>query len=451
MDLIIKNGLIFNDDSSVCADIAVNDGKIVCIGQGLDYDAKRIVDAKGLFVLPGGVEPHAHFSVPFFGTVSCDDYSSGTCAAAHGGVTCVIDFATQEKGHGLMEMVESRKAMADGETFVDYSFHMIMTDANPQALAEIPMLVDAGIPSIKVYMVYKKEGLMMDDADMFRILRITRDCGGLMSVHAENPDIIDLLTDEFMSEGKTDALHHFLSRPEFVSAEATKRVLHWATTLNAPLYVVHVSDKESMSAIQAAQQAGHEIYAETCPQYLNFTSDVYTRHDAKRFVCSPPMKGAESQAALWDAVKTGAVSTIGSDHCPFMAAEKDAEVAFPMTPNGMMGIETRYSYMLSEALKGRLSISRAVKLCAAAPAKIFGCRSKGTLEIGKDADIVLFDPNARHVLTAADNHSKVDHSIWDGYDAYGKIIATFCRGELIVENGKVVGTPGYGKFIKRQR
>lgn len=409
-----------------------------------------MIDAAGKYVLPGGIEPHAHFAVPFFGTVSCDDYESGTKAAAFGGTTTVIDFATQEKGHGLLEMVDKRKAMADSKVYTDYSFHMILTDHSEQALSEIPKIVKKGIPSIKVYMVYKKEGLMTDDAQMYNVLRITKDCNTLMSVHAENPDIIDMFTDEFVAEENVGAWYHYLSRPEFVAAEATKRVIHWAKALDAPLYIVHVSDKESMDAIRAAKNEGYAVYAETCPQYLNFTSEVYKRPDGKRFVCSPPMKGEESQDTLWTAVKDGTADTIGSDHCPFMAAEKDADVAFPMTPNGCMGIETRYPYMFSEALKGRISINRAVELCAEGPAKMFGCGEKGSIAVGKDGDVVIFDPAKKCILSMENNHSKVDYSIWCGYENYGTVDTTIVRGQIIVENGELVGKPGMGRFVARK-
>ena len=450
MDLIIRNGTIFNAHDTKKADIGISDGKIVQIGSDLG-SADEIIDADGMYILPGGVEPHAHFSVPFYGTVSCDDYTSGTRAAAFGGTTTVIDFATQEKGHGLIETSESRKKMAEGRTYIDYSFPMIVTDYSERILYEIPLLVREGIPSIKAYMVYKKEGLMMNDAQIFKLLQAVKSCGAVLSVHAENPDIIDLLTDEFLAAGETDAWHHYLSRPEFVASEATKRVIHWAKEVKAPLYIVHVSDKESMEAIIQAKREGYEIYAETCPHYLEFTSDVYKRPDGRRFICSPPMKGQESMDALWEAVKDGMISTIGSDHCPFLAKEKDMAVPFPMTPNGCMGIETRYPYMLSEALKGKISVNRAVELCAAGPASIFGCRKKGSIETGKDADVVIFDPRDAHILSGEDNHSAVDYSIWDGYECHGRIRETICRGKSIVKDSQLVGKIGWGEFIPRSR
>lgn len=450
MDIIIKNGTIINACDTIVADVGIADGKIVCIGKELT-GAEEIIDAGGLYVLPGGVEPHAHFSVPFYGTVSCDDYTSGTRAAAYGGTTTVIDFATQDRGHGIMEMYESRRAMASHQTYVDYSFHMIITDLSEQVLREIPLLVKAGVPSIKMYMVYKKEGLMMDDAEIFKLLRVAKEYGVLVCVHAENPYIIDLLTDEYLAEGKTEPWYHYLSRPEFVSSEATKRVVHWAKAAEAPLYVVHVSDQESIEVISEARKEGYEIYAETCPHYLEYTCEVYKRPDAKRFICSPPMKGQASQNALWCAIKNGMVSTVGSDHCPFLAEEKDASEPFPMTPNGCMGIETRYSYMLSEAIKGRLSMNRAVELCSAAPARIFGCREKGAIETGKDADIVIFDPKQFYTISVQNNHSAVDHNIWNGYENYGTVKTVLCRGKTVIKDSQLVGEKGWGKFISRKR
>lgn len=449
MDLLIKNGRIVTAQGVYEADIGVENGVIACIGKNLSDESAKVIDAAGQYVVPGGVEPHAHFSVPFFGTVSCDDYTTGTRAAAFGGVTTVIDFATQNKGEGLLKTADDRLEMADGKTYIDYSFHMIITDPSDEALEEIPELVERGVPSMKVYMVYKKEGLMSDDAQIYKILRKTRTCGALLSVHAENPDVIDMLTDEFVAEGKTDAWHHYLSRPEFVAAEAGKRVIHWAKELKAPLYIVHVSDKETMDTIKQAKLDGYPIFAETCPQYLNFTCEVYQRPDGRRFICSPPMKGQESQDALWAAVKDGSVSTLGSDHCPFKAAEKDADVPFPLSPNGTMGIETRYAYILSEALKGRLSLSRAVELGATGPAKMFGCTGKGTIEVGKDADLVLLDPNQSYTVSQETNHSAVDHTIWEGYENQGVMTATICRGRVIVEDGELKGEVGYGQWIHR--
>lgn len=449
MDTIIKNGLIVNAHESFTADVGIKNGVICCIGSDLNDDKAKIIDAAEKYVIPGGVEPHAHFSVPFFGTVSCDDYTSGTRAAAFGGVTTVIDFATQEKGCFLGETARARMAMAQDKTYVDYSFHLIITDPSDEVLDEIPQMVSLGFPSMKVYMVYKKEGLMVDDAQMYRILKKTRDCGALLSVHTENPDIIDMFTDEFLAEGKTSAWYHYLSRPDFVAAEAGKRVIHWARSLKAPLYIVHVSDWETMAEIRKAQGDGYPIYAETCPQYLNFTDEVYKRPNAQRFICSPPMKGEDSRSALWAAVRDGAVSTLGSDLCPFMAAEKDADKPFPLIPNGMMGIETRYSYILSEAIKGNLSINRAVDLGSAEPARLFGCRRKGAVEVGKDADIVILDPNRKYTVSQSGNHSKVDHTVWEGYENHGVIEITICRGEVLVENGVLKAKEGFGKLIKR--
>jgi len=450
VDTIIKNGTIVTASGMIKADIGIKDGKIVCIGENLE-GSEKVIDAKGMYAMPGGVEPHAHFSVPFFGTVSCDDYTSGTKAAAFGGTTTVIDFATQEKGQSMLDTYEDRRKMADGKTCIDYSFHLIVTDFSKEVLNDMPALVEKGVPSIKVYMVYKKEGLMTDDGEIYRLLQATKECGAMLSVHAENPSVIDLLTDEFVEQGNVGPWYHYLSRPEFVSAEATKRVVHLAKAAEAPLYVVHVSDKESMESIIEVKNEGYEIYAETCPHYLEFTSDVYKRPDGKRFVCSPPMKGQESQDALWMAINNDKVSTIGSDHCPFKAAEKDNDVAFPMTPNGCMGIETRYPYMISEALKGKISLCKAAELCATNPAKVFGCREKGAIEVGKDADIILVSAEESCVLADEHNHSKVDHSIWNGYENKGAIKATICRGKVVVENGQFVGEDGWGHFIARKR
>ncbi len=399
--------------------------------------------------MPGGVEAHAHFSVPFYGTVSCDNYETGTRAAAFGGVTTVIDFATQEKGQSLLDTVRQRKAMAAGQPYVDYAFHVIVTDLNPEILAEIPRLVQAGIPSIKVYTVYKKEGLMLGDGQIYQLLRAARECGALISVHAENPDLVDLLTTELLAQNKVGAWEHYLSRPEFVAAEAGKRVIHWAKQLQAPLYIVHVSDQETMDAIKHARDEGFAIYAEVCPHYLHFTNEVYKRPDGRRFICSPAIKGQASQDALWTAVRDGTASTIASDHCPFRAAEKDADVPFPMTPNGTMGLETRYAYTISEALKGRIGLSRAVELCATNPARIFGCAGKGSITIGYDADIAIVDPNTNYTVSQATSHSAADHTIWQGYECIGTMDTVISSGKIIVQQGQLLGSKGAGQWLHR--
>jgi dihydropyrimidinase len=451
MDLIIKNGTIVTSSESYSADIAVKDGKIVAIGSGFSEEGSQVVDASGKLVLPGAIDAHTHLAMPFGGTVSADSYLAGTRAAACGGVTTVFDYPMQRKGSGIIETVESRKAICDPEACVDYAFHCCITDLNGGTiLDEFKDAVDYGITSFKCFLVYKKEGMMVDDATLVKVLLKSKETGAMTNIHAENPDLIDLNIEKFLKEGKTSAWYHYLSRPEYVEAEADKRAIHWAKSVEAPLYLVHMADKEGLEAAIEAKMEGHEIYIETCPQYLEFTCDVYKREDGRNFVCSPPMKGQESQDALWKALKTGGIDTVATDHCPFQSYEKDwGKDDFTKIPNGCAGVENLYPYMLSAANVGKLSFNRVVELCSTNPAKIFGCTGKGSLTVGKDADIVIYDPNKDFTISVENMHSDYDHTIWEGKTLHGYPVQTYVRGNLVYDNGEFVGKPGLGQFVKR--
>lgn len=451
MDLIIKNGTIITTSESYVADIAVKDGKVVAIGTGFCEEGAEVVDASGKLVLPGAIDAHTHLAMPFGGTVSADSYLAGTRAAACGGVTTVFDYPMQRKGHGIIETIKGRQEICDPEACVDYAFHCIITDLNEGAiLDEFKAAVDYGITSFKCFLVYKKEGMMVDDATLVKIMLKAKETGAITNIHAENPDLIDLNIEQFLKEGKTSAWYHYLSRPEYVEAEADKRAVHLAKSVEAPLYIVHMADKEGLEAAIAAKMDGHDIYIETCPQYLEFTSDVYNRKDGRNFVCSPPIKGEESQDALWKAIKTGAIDTIATDHCPFQSYEKDwGKDDFTKIPNGCAGVENLYPYMLSAANDGKLSFNRVVELCSSNPAKIFGCDQKGSITVGKDADIVIYDPNKDFTISVNNMHSDYDHTIWEGKKLHGYPVKTYVRGNLVYDNGEFVGKPGTGEFIKR--
>jgi dihydropyrimidinase len=451
MDLLIKNGTIVTARESFVADLAVKDGKIACIGTELSLEADACVDATGKLVLPGAIDAHTHLAMPFGGTVSADGYLSGTRAAACGGVTTVFDYPMQRKGKGIIETVEARKQLCDPEACVDYAFHCIITDLNGGSiLEEFGTAVDYGITSFKCFLVYKKEGMMVDDATLIRVLLKAKEVGAITNIHAENPDVIDLNIEKFLKEGKTSAWYHYLSRPEFVEAEADKRAVHWAKSVDAPLYIVHMADKEGLEAAVAAKLAGHKIFIETCPQYLEYTCDVYKRDDGRNFVCSPPMKGKESKEALWAAIRQGTIDTVATDHCPFQSYEKDwGKDDFTKIPNGCAGVENLYPYMLSAANDGKISFNRAVELCATNPAKIFGCGRKGSLTVGKDADIVIYDPDQDFTVSVTNMHSDYDHTIWEGLQLHGYPVRTYVRGKLVYDNGRFVGEPGYGQFVKR--
>ncbi|MGB8454148.1 MAG: dihydropyrimidinase [Anaerocolumna sp.] len=448
MDLVIKNGTIINSKESFVADIAVTDGKITAIGKALEaVNGAKVVDATGKLVLPGAIDAHTHLAMPFGGTISADGYFSGTRAAACGGTTTVFDFALQDFNETMVDTVKRRDALAAPEAAVDYAFHVGVKDVHGDLLNSMEEAVKYGVPSFKVFMVYD---FGVTDGVFYQILEKAKECGAQISVHAENKEISNMLIGRYLSEGKTSAWYHYMSRPEFVEAEADKRAIEWAKSLNAPLYIVHLANKEGVDAVTKAKDEGYEIYAETCPHYLQFTSDVYKREDGRNFVCSPPIKGKESQDALWEAIKRGDIDTIATDHCPFQSYEKDwGKEDFTKIPNGCAAIENMYPYMLGAANTGKISFQKAVELCCENPSKIFGCEDKGFLQVGKDADIVIYDKDKDFTISVEKMHSDYDHTIWEGISLHGYPVQTYSRGRLVYDNGTFVGEAGWGKFIKR--
>lgn len=451
MDLLIKGGTIVTARESYNADVAVDNGKIVAIGQNLDMAADKVVDATGKLVLPGAIDAHTHLQMPFGGTVSADSYLSGTRAAVCGGVTTIFDYPVQHKGETILGLCGSKKEILDEDACCDFAFHCCITNLNDgEIIKEMEEAVEKGITSFKCFLVYKKEGMMVDDGMLATLLLRAKELGAMINVHAENPDLIDIRTAEYLKEGKTSAWYHYMSRPEFVEAEADKRVVHWSKHLDAPVYIVHMADKEGLEACIEAKTEGHEIYVETCPQYLEFTCDVYKREDGRNFVCSPPMKGEESKEALWKALKSGFIDTVATDHCPFQSYEKDwGKDDFTRIPNGCAGVENLYPYMLDAANSGKISFEKVVEVCATNVAKIFGCADKGSIAIGKDADIVIYDKDKDFTISVDNMHSDYDHTIWEGKKLHGYPVKTFLRGQLVYEDGEFVGKPGMGKYVKR--
>ncbi|MEA5083921.1 MAG: dihydropyrimidinase [Lachnospiraceae bacterium] len=453
MKLLIKGGTVVTAKESFVADVAVENGIITAIGKNLNISADKVVDASGRLVLPGAIDVHTHLAMPFGGTVSADSYLSGTRAAACGGVTTVFDYPVQRAGQTILGLINSKKEVLENEACVDYAFHCCITNLNGgEILDEMELAVKEGITSFKCFLVYKKEGMMVDDGTLVKLLLRAKEIGAMINIHAENPDVIDINIEKFLKEGKTSPWYHYLSRPEYVEAEADKRALHWATNLDTALYLVHMADKEGLEACIEAKKDGHKIYVETCPQYLEFTCDVYKREDGRNFVCSPPMKGQESQDALWKAIKTGFIDTVATDHCPFQSYEKDwGKDNFTKIPNGCAGVENLYPYMLDAANSGKISFEKAVELCSTNPAKIFGCDNKGSITVGKDADIVIYDKEKDFTVSVKNMHSDYDHTIWEGKKLHGYPVQTYLRGTLVYDNGDFIGKPGTGKFVKRSK
>lgn len=447
MDLLIKNGTIVNGSESFKADIAVENEKITQIGTDIaPTDGVKVIDASGKLVLPGAIDAHTHLAMPFGGTISSDDYFAGTRAAACGGTTTVFDFVLQDFGETMVDAVKRRDADCAPVAAVDYSYHVAVKDVSGELLNSIEDAVKFGVPSFKVFMVYD---FGVTDGIFYKVLKKAKECGALIGVHAENNELVNTLTAQYLSEGKTSAWYHYMSRPEFVEAEADIRAIQWAKALDAPLYIVHLANKEGVKAVTQAKDEGYKIYAETCPQYLEFTCDVYKREDGRNFVCSPPMKGEESRLALWEAIKRGDIDTIATDHCPFQSYEKDwGKDDFTKIPNGCAGIENMYPYMLSAANTGKITYEKVVEICSENPAKIFGCRDKGSISVGKDADIVIYDPNTEFTVTNEKMHSDCDHTIWEGIKLKGYPEQTYSRGKLVYDKGEFVGKAGWGKFVK---
>ena len=448
MYTLIKNGTLISSAGRYKADVLIKDSIIESVGDSIKAPkGATIIDAKGKFVLPGAIDAHTHLAMAFGGTTSSDDYCSGTKAAVCGGTTTVFDFAMQDFNEAFVDTVKRREAMAKDVAYCDYAFHVGIKDINNGLLNTMKECVDYGVPSFKCFMVYD---FGVSDSDFYQLLETARDCNAQVSVHAENKDAIALLQKRFLSEGKTSAYYHYLSRPEWVEEEADNRAISFAKSLHTRLYIVHVGTKGGINLIEQAKKEGYHIYAETCPQYLEFTDEVYKRERGIDFICSPPMKGQESQDALWDSIRRGVVDTIATDHCPFQSYEKDwGKDDFTKVPNGCAGVENMFPYMLSKANEGKVTHERVIELCCENPAKIFGCTKKGFIRAGYDADIVIYDPKMKFTITQDKMHSDCDHTIWEGTKLKGYPVMTFSRGKLVYDNGKVVGEPGWGKLVKR--
>lgn len=447
MKFVIKNGTIVSATEMYQADVAVADGKIVAIGKDLSLDGYDVVDAAGKLVLPGALDVHTHLAMPFGGTISSDDYFAGTRAAACGGTTTVFDFILQDFDEKMVDAVKRRDAICAPDAAVDYAFHVGVKDVSGDLLDSMEEAVEFGVPTFKVFMVYD---FGVSDGVFYKVLQKSKEIGARISVHAENNEMVNMLVEKYISEGKTSAWYHYMSRPEFVEKEADERAISWAKELNAPLYIVHLANKGGVDAVTKARDEGYEIYAETCPQYLHFTNEVYKREDGRNFVCSPPMKGQESQDAIWEAIIRGDIDTVATDHCPFQSYEKDwGKDDFRKIPNGCAGIENMYPYMLSMANKGKISFQKAVALCSENPARLFGCKDKGSLSVGKDADIVIYDKDKEFTISVDNMHSDCDHTIWEGAELKGYPVQTYSKGRLVFDNGEFLGERGWGKFVKR--
>lgn len=463
MDLLIKGGKVVTAKITAKADIAVKNGKISAIGANLKPGKDtKVVDAKGKLILPGAIDGHTHLAMPFGGTISTDDYWSGTRSAACGGTTTVFDFVLQGQGEKMLDAIKRRNAIAQKNgTAVDYTFHVGVGDVTTdKMLNSMKGAVDFGVTSFKVFMVYD---FGVDDGQFFKTLLKAKEIGALVGVHAENRDVNAALVAQYLKEGKVAPWWHYMSKNEDVEGEADVRAINLAKMAGTSLYIVHLANKQGVEAVIKARAEGYPIFAETCPHYLNFTKEVYKKGIPKKklraqdFVCSPPMKGKASQNAIWAAIKNGNISTLATDHCPFTQKEKDwgiktktgAKGNFTTIPNGCAGIENMYPYILSEANKGRISFNKAVEIASTNPAKLFGLDyCKGSLSVGLDADIVIYDPKKKVTIRNKNMHGDLDHTIWEGVEVKGYPVATYSHGKLVFDGKNYVGDKGDGKFVK---
>ena len=453
MKTLIKNGTVVTATDLYKGDVLVEDEKIAVIGTSLDMHADTIIDAGGKYVLPGGIDVHTHLDMPFGGATSADDFESGTTAAAFGGTTSIVDFAIQYKGQTLHHAWESWMKKAEGKAVVDYGFHMIMTDMNDQVEQEMDALVRQGVTSFKLFMAYRGV-FMLDDGSIFRALLRTGQNGGMICMHAENGDVIDVLVRRALAQGHTAPKFHALTRPARAEAEATHRAIALAEIADVPIYIVHLSAAEALEMVTEARDRGLHAYAETCPQYLFLSYDNYEEPDfgGSKYVMSPPLRDAAKRDELWRGLAFNDLQCVSTDHCPFCMKEKRlGENDFSKIPNGAPGIETRMSLVYDGGVRpGRISLNRFVELTSTSPAKIFGLfPRKGTIAPGSDADIVVFDPRRTITLAAKTLHMKVDCNPYEGRQVTGATDTVLSRGRLVIENGRFVGRAGGGSFLKR--
>lgn len=455
MSLLIRNGRIITSSEDYIADIYTEGETIKAIGKNLSMKADEEIDASGKMIFPGGIDPHVHLDMPFMGTFSSDNYETGTLAALHGGTTMVIDFILQTQGKSLRHALEQWQGRSNGNCYGDYSFHMAVTDFNDQTKAEVKEMIEKeGISSFKTFMAYKG-ALMIDDRQMVGLMQEVKKQGGMVTVHATNGDMIDYLVAKHRSEGKLAPLYHYLSQPEITEAEASGRFADMANYTGVPAYIVHMTCEGALNHVRDAARRNQQVFVETCIQYLVLDATLYEKDfDGAKYVMSPPLREKKDQAALWAGINQGTVLVVATDHCPFKWEQKKmGEKDFSKIPNGHPAIEHRMELLFSEGVnKGKISLNKYVEVSSTNSAKLFGMYpKKGTIGIGSDADLIIFDPNQKHKISVNSHHMNVDYSAYEGWELTGKCKTTILRGQVAVDNGKVRINKGYGQFVKRNK
>jgi dihydropyrimidinase len=455
MGLLIKNGTVVNAESTAVADVLIEGSTIREMRAGISPQGHTVVDASGLLVLPGGIDAHTHLDMPFGGTTSADDFETGTRAAAIGGTTTIVDFAIQAKGTKMRSALDTWWKKAEGKACVDYGLHMIVTDLGTSGLEDMDDLVREGVASFKLFMAYPNV-LMVDDATIFKALQQTTKNGALICMHAENGSVIDVIVQQALAAGKTAPIYHALTRPTVAEAEAVQRAIAMAEIAGAPVYIVHLSSEDALNQVREARDRGLPAFAETCPQYLLLSIEDQMpgiSFEEAKYVFTPPLREKKNQPRLWDGLKDDHLQVVSTDHCPFCFEDQKmlGKDDFTKIPNGGPGIENRMQLIHHHGVNsGKLTLNRFVEITSTAPARIFGMYpKKGRIAAGSDADLVLWDAQAEHTISAATHNSRCDYSMFEGFKVRGNAKQVYSRGELIVENGKYLGKVGRGNYLRR--
>ncbi|HEX2122033.1 MAG TPA: dihydropyrimidinase, partial [Thermoanaerobaculia bacterium] len=454
MKTVIRNGRIVTAVDDYNADILIEEGRISMIAESIDFEVDKVIDAAGRLVIPGGIDPHTHMDLPFGGTSSSDDFETGTIAAAHGGTTTIIDFAVQYKGQALSEAVDVWHRKADGRASIDYGFHLICTDLPDERLPQMKSMIDQGVTSFKLFMAYPGV-FLVDDATIYKAMLTAGEYGGLICMHAENGVVIDAIVKRALADGMTAPKYHALTRPTKAEAEGVHRAIALADMAHSPVYIVHLSCSDALDEVTRARDNGIPAYAETCPQYLFLDYSVYEQpgFEGAKWVMTPPIREKWNQDKLWRGLQFNDLQVVSTDHCPFCFKEQKelGRDDFSKIPNGGPGVEHRMSLVYNGGVAGgRISLNRFVEITSTAAAKIFGLfPKKGTIAVGSDADLVIFDPDEEMTISAKTHHMNVDYSCYEGMKVRGVTKTVLSRGELVIEEGEYVGKPGRGSFLKR--
>ena len=454
MKTVIRNGRIVTAVDDYNADILIDGEQIAMIARSIDVQADRIIDAKGRLVIPGGIDPHTHMELPFGGTSASDDFNTGTVAAAHGGTTTIIDFAVQYKGQSLNQAIDAWFQKAEGKTSIDYGFHLICTDLPDERLPELKSMIDQGVTSFKLFMAYPGV-FLVDDGTIYKAMVAAGENGGLICMHAENGVVIDVLVKRALAAGHTAPKYHALTRPTRAEAEGVHRAIALADMARTPVYIVHLSSSDALEEVTRARDLGVPAFAETCPQYLFLDYSVYEQKgfEGAKYVMTPPIREKWNQDKLWRGLQFNDLQVVSTDHCPFCMKEQKelGRDDFSKIPNGGPGVEHRMSLIYNGGVVGgRINVNRFVEIVSTASAKIFGLfPKKGTIAVGSDADIVIFDPDEEMTISAKTHHMNVDYSAYEGMKVRGVTKTVLSRGQLVIDEGKYVGRAGSGKFLQR--